>query len=124
MPGAVCGAAGAEDEVQARFAHDRVHIVNAGHGADGELEQGDSDRLYRVFRANCLALQNYRQAQSNVQVVLYNAGQPADPAQGWGRVAKVAGSHDLDADHRTILLPPTIDELARLMRQRLAGGQD
>jgi amino acid adenylation domain-containing protein len=113
-----------EGEIEVRFARDRANIVHAEPGAVGHLEQGDSKRLYRVFRANSMALQNYQPARSNVQVVLYNAGRLADPTQGWGRVAKVARWHELAADHRTILLPTAIDELARLMQQQLGGGQD
>ncbi|HEV7514825.1 MAG TPA: sulfotransferase, partial [Thermoanaerobaculia bacterium] len=85
-------------------------------------EEGARDRL-RVLEANVLAARAYRPQPYSGQVLLVRATRHREAAEslGWGALA-VAGLEiaPFDADHFGLLSEPTLGELARLLRERLA----
>jgi thioesterase domain-containing protein/acyl carrier protein len=117
--------------LRALFRQEQDHITGAAPGdANGSrLEQHDSELLYQVFRANFLALHDYRPQRAKTSVLLYSArSKPRDASwsasQGWDKVAETVSVQPIDADHRSILVQPSVSQLAELMRLDLAQGQD
>jgi thioesterase domain-containing protein len=95
-----------------------------------DLGIDDVGRILAVFRANERALGRHRATPQDLEVVLFSASDgagaavaAASAARGWaaatrGHVELV----DVPGDHVTLLLPPHVDRLAALLRERLTPG--
>jgi thioesterase domain-containing protein len=91
-----------------------------------ELAFGEIRRLFTLFQLNTEALRRYAAAPSPHEVVIFraagSAGQGADPALGWGRLAGGVELHELPGDHYTILRRPVVETLARRLAPLLGTG--
>ena len=80
-------------------------------------ETADLDRHLRVFRATVEALRGTTQAPWSGPLTLLEAAERPAPAAAWRAIATAV--HILPGSHSTILQPPFVDELARLLREAL-----
>ncbi|HVS00085.1 MAG TPA: amino acid adenylation domain-containing protein, partial [Thermoanaerobaculia bacterium] len=95
---------------------ERTGLLPPGAGS------GEVERRFAAFQANFRALERYSGEPCAAPLILFQASRP-DPDLGWGCLARGPfETHQLAGDHYTLLRPPHVEGLARLLRQRLADA--
>ncbi|MCA9557515.1 MAG: hypothetical protein KC583_03020, partial [Myxococcales bacterium] len=109
-------------EERQRFLTQRVQ------GADmfQRLGEEQRERLMRVFRTNLTALGRYQPAPYAGEVTLLRALRRVETSrdtEGWSALVDRLRVHRVPGHHYSMLKPPYVDELARLLSAALGGGR-
>jgi len=104
------------------------HLETMGLGVRMRADIGPDrlQRLWKVFRANYLALATYTPRLYPGRLTLFRAGHRlvegvVDPALGWNALAAGGVStHVLHGDHYALLKQPAVEKLAEILRSRMS----
>ena len=87
-----------------------------------DVDDGHNQRVASVISANNRALSTYKPEHSAIPVTLYRAAHSGlvSTTLGWDAVTDQVTVRELDADHYSIVKPPAVSRLARLIQDDLS----